>query len=184
MDKCVFEAEDLARVIGERIGLDAATLPPDKGEQAPRRVPALIEWLGMKILKLPCPVWWIVLDGFRVQVHPGATHDLIRALIDAVDRDWQQTRLLLLNYEKFLGLDVVPYILVERIQPIERADIEGFFESVYTKSGRALGPNIIKNTVDDVFLQVQQEQTKNPEKSYFTLLSRGLSLAAKQLLGK
>jgi hypothetical protein len=188
MDACVFEPEDLARVIGKMIGFDndfnERTMPPDKGEQAPRRIPALIEWLGTKMVNPRSPASWIVLDGFRVRIHPSATHDLIRAIIDAVDLGWKNTRLLLLNYEKHLDLDVIPYILMEDIQPIQRADIEEFFKSVYAKSGRVAGPETLKQTVDSVFLQVQQQQVKYPEKSYFTILSSGLTLAAKQLLRK
>ena len=182
MDDCAFDPERLAEVIGFRLGLDKKTMPSDTGEQAPRRVPALIEWLTDGIQRSAVELWWIILDGFRVQVHPKSTHDLIRALIDATDRDWDRARLLLINYEKFLDMDVLVHILSEKIQPIERRDIENFFKRVYDMSGKSWDASTISETVDEVLTQVEAQVKGSGSATRLSILSTGLTNAAKGLL--
>lgn len=182
LDQAVFQPEDLARVIGRRFGLQDATLPPGKGEQAPRRIPDLIDWLTGGLQASAVDMFWLVLDGFRVQVQPDATHDLIRALIDATDRDWGRVRLLLLNYGKHLDLDTGVYILSETIKPIERTDVEDFFAHVYSESKKHWEPADIKQTVDNLFSQVEAEVANRGPDVRTQLLSVGMTRAAKNLL--
>jgi hypothetical protein len=164
------------------LGLDERTVPPNKGEQAARRIPDLIDWLNKGIEKKGI-VWWLVLDGFRVQVQPGATHDLIRALIDTTDTQWSdEVRLILLDYGEHLDLDTTLYILCERIAPIERKDVEEFFEHVYAKSRKTWKPEDIRQTVDDLYAQVEGEVTKRGPEARLQVLSTGLTRAAKNLL--
>jgi Effector-associated domain 1 len=182
MDKCAFDPENLAEVIGCRLGLDKQAMPSDKGEQAPRRIPSLIEWLTDGIQRSAVERWWIILDGFRVQIHPNATHDLIRALIDATDRDWDRARLLLVNYEKFLDSGILVYILSEKIEPIERPDIENFFKRVYEKSGKSWDATTISQTVDEVLAQVEAQAKGREMATRLGILSAGLTNAANSLL--
>jgi hypothetical protein len=182
MDECVFEPEDLARTIGAFFGLKAETMPPDKGEQAARRIPALLEWLTVGLHNSPVHVFWLVLDGFRVKVQPQATHDLIRATIDAVDRDLDKVRMILLNYIQHIDLDVV-YILKEKIEPInEDRDLPMFFRHVYTLSRKSFTEADIEETVEDVRKQVNDEVTKRGPEWRMKLLSVALTSAANKLL--
>jgi hypothetical protein len=182
MDQCVFQPEELARVLGSRLGLDERTVPPNKGEQDARRIPDLVDWLREGIENDDGVIWWLVLDGFRVQVQPEATHDLIRALIDTTDSDWGNARLILLDYGKFLDLDTTLYILCETISPIERHDVEDFFEHVYSRSQKTWKPEDIRQTVDDLLAQVDAEVAKRGPEVRLQILSTGLTRAAKNLL--
>ena len=183
MDKGVFEPEDLARVIGSRLGLAPATIPPDKGEQAARRIPDLIDWMVVGFQHAPADCWWLVIDGFRVMVHPTATHDLIRALIDAVEHDVDNIRLILLNYKDFLDIDTSTYILTEKIDPIdEQKDVPQFFRHVYTLSKKSFTDADIEQTVGNVLKQLEAEVAKRGKEERMKLLSLGLTKAAGELL--
>lgn len=183
MDDRVFEPEELARVIGTRLGLDPTRMPPDKGEQAARRIPDLVNWLIVGFQKPEVDIWWLILDGFRIQVQPPATHDLIRALIDMVDHEIDKVRLILLNYGKHLDLDTSVYILTENIEPIdEEKDVPTFFRHVYTLSQKAFTDADIDQTVTNVLKQVDKEIAKRGPEERMKLLSLGLTKAASELL--
>ena len=183
MDDCVFEPEDLVRIIGQRVGLDPATMPPDKGEQAPRRIPALMEWIIPGLKNSATDIWWLILDGFRVKVHPAATHDLIRAIVDATERDQKKVRMILLNYKEYLDLDIVTFILTEEIEPIdEDKDLPDFFRHVYTLSKRPFSNDDIDQTIKKVRQQVNDEVLKRGSDWRMKLLSIGLTKAANELL--
>jgi hypothetical protein len=183
MDDGVFEPEDLARKIGTRLGLDSTRLPPDKGEQAARRIPDLVDWLIVGFEQPHIDIWWLILDGFRIQVQPPATHDLIRALIDMVERDIDKVRLILLNYSKHLDLDTSVYILTENIEPIDETnDVSQFFRHVYTLSQKMFTDVDIDQTVTNVLKQVDNEVVKRGPEERMKLLSLGLTKAASELL--
>lgn len=177
MDTGVFEPEDLTRVIGRRLGLNTSQIPPDKGEQASRRIPDLVDWLvvGFEQNK-EANFWWLVLDGFRNMKHPAATHDLIRALIEAVEHmDNNKVRLILLNYYNFLDLDTLPYILTETIEPIDvQKDVPQFFRHVYTLSKRSFTDADIDQTVDEVLKQAEAELARRVEDERKKLLDSKL----------
>jgi len=182
LDDCVFEPEDLARVIGRKLGLDVAAMPVDKGEQAPRRNPDLLDWISRGFADTSVDVWWVILDGFRVQVQPAATHDLIRLLIDAAEHDQEKLRVILLNYKEHLDPDNV-YILTEEIQPFdEQKDLPRFFRHVYTLSKRPFGDHDITRSVNQVRQQVDAEVAKRGPEWRMKLLSIGLTKAANELL--
>jgi len=182
MDDCVFEPEDLARIVGGRLGINSP-MPPETGEQAPRRIPALVEWLANGLDHSAARVWWLILDGFRIQVQPSATHDFIRALIDVVDRDQDKVRMILLNYKEFLDLDIGTFILREEIEPIdEKSDLQLFFRHVYTLSKRTFVEDDIETTIENVRKQVDEEVAKRGTELRMRILSRGLTIAAKNLL--
>jgi hypothetical protein len=183
MDAGALEPEDLARVIGRRLGLDPLQMPGDKGEQAARRIPNLVDWLVMGFQNSQANFLWLILDGFRVMVHPGATHDLIRGLIDAVEHDVDKVRLILLNYHKYLDVDVLGYILTENIEPIDvRKDVPQFFRHVYTLSKRSFNDADVDQTVDNILKQVEVEVAKRGQEERMKLLSLGLTRAATELL--
>jgi hypothetical protein len=185
MDLFAYEPEDLARAIGTSLGLADSTMPPEKGEQAPRRVPALVDWLSNAIQNNITIMWWIVLDGFRLYPQPKATHDLIRALLDAADlKNLSNVRLLLVNYGEFLDPDTKLYILIEEISSIgNESDIEHFFRYLYTVSGRNVDETEIKENVKKVMDQVDAEVAKLGPEARLKKLSIGLTRAAKNLRG-
>jgi hypothetical protein len=183
LDDCAFEPESLALALGFKIGLKETTLPQDRGEQAARRIPALVEWLGQGIQSEDgTDLWWLVLDGFRIQVHPSATHDLIRALIDATDREWDRVRLILINYARFLDIDTSAYILCEETQPLERADVEEFFRHVYQLSNKQWDEASVQTAVTFIYSQVDSEMARRQEQCRMKILSAALTIAAKKLL--
>ena len=192
MDARQFEPEDLAEILGNRMGFDKAKLDKiasDKSEQATRRIPALTEWLTDGFKNSPANVcWWLVLDGFRLQVHAKATYDLIRSMIDEADRAWGRARLILLNYGEKLDWDVTDYILTEHLkEEIEGKDIEHFFAEIYAESGKTFADEearikAIQDTVEEVLRQVDQALARNPSESRLKYLSAGMTVAAKRLL--
>lgn len=177
--------EELAYEIGKQLSLDPANKPPpSKGEQDPRRIPDLIDWLRKQVKTGPFDVSWIVLDGFRTKVQPTATHDLIRALMNAVDgdSDWARARLLLINYKTFIDSDIADFISAETISPIDRPDVEEFFHAVYGLTKKNVQPEQVTQTVNDVWGQAEKEMERRGEGPFLKYLNSGLSRAARKLL--
>ncbi len=182
MDDCLFEPEELTTVIGRKLGLDVSGVPGDKGEQAARRNPDLLDWISAGLADHAIDVLWLILDGFRVQVQPDATHDLIRLMINAAEHDQEKLRLILLNYKEHLDPDSV-YILTEEIEPFdEERDLPRFFRYIYTQSKRTFDQEDIQQSVDKVRQQVNAEVAKRGPEWRMRLLSIGLTKAAKELL--
>jgi hypothetical protein len=185
LDKATYDSVSLAKAIGAQLPLDDDPLGGNKHEQAARRLPDLISWIGKGIKKPNVNVWWIVLDGFRLQVHPDETHDLIRSMMDMADNQWgNRIRLILLNYSQFLDEDVKQVIIQESIDPVERKDVDEFFRCVYAQAGQDPDEADLAATVDDVMAQVDEETKRRGggECTYLRVLSIGLTKAARKLL--
>jgi hypothetical protein len=186
LDQYVTDLESLALKIGRALTLDPATIPrqskADK-EQDSRWLPDLYAWLCGGVNTGDHDVWWLVLDGFRVQSLPPEALDLIDMLGNFADTETTRLRLILLNYPR---PDSLPFSFREDIpKPVlKRADIEHFVEGVYRRSGKPADPALVTQAVDDILSQVEQQLAKPSAERHHELrvLSLALTNAAKQLL--
>ena len=186
LDQFVDGLETLARRIGTALQLDPATLPPrpkDDKEQDSRWVPDLFNWLVKGVNAGNTDVWWLVLDGFRVQTLPQAGLDLIDQLADYADNVTTRLRLVLLNYPR---ADALQFSLREDIPgaTLDRPDIEKFIQTIYDQSGKPADAQRVSQAVDEILVQVGAQVAKDPAQPYLQLrlLSLALTRAARQLL--
>lgn len=184
LDQYALDLEGLALRIGGALGLKPDTLPkrpPSAKEQDSRWLPDLFDWLRNHVLAGPPDVWWLILDGFRVQTLPPEALDLIDLLADFSDEQTTQLRLILLNYPRH-----GPFWSKEEIVTpvIKRADIEAFVQSVYQESGATADTARVTQAVDEILTQVQKklaEPTSEPHQE-LQFLSLALTNTARQLL--
>lgn len=117
-------------------------LLPDGGEEMPlqqnvhdRWAEEICQWLKTRLL-LSQRRCWIVLDGFDHPDLPPETRQLITMLVEEVDRGLNQVRLVLLDFPpRDLPSRVRPFTHREELHPIDRAELEAFFGSVFKHAG-------------------------------------------------
>jgi hypothetical protein len=186
LDQYVTDLGSVALKIGRALNLDPNTLPPRNGfdkEQDSRWLSELYAWLCGGIKGGAHDLWWLVLDGFRVQNLPPEGLDLIDMLANFADTETTRLRLILLNYPR---PDAVPFAFHEDIPTpvLQRADVEQFVRCLYDYSGDNASPAIVTQTVDEILKQVQEQLKKPPAEPHQELkfLSLALTRTAQRLL--
>ncbi len=122
-------------VMARRIDRDLAlpeTEPMIEQQNVPDRwAQELCDWLVKKI-QLGGNHYWIVLDGFRNPDLPEETKQLVKHLIDAVDKRLPQTRLILLDFElASLPRKLRPFVRNEDIRAVDQPEMEAFFRELF-----------------------------------------------------
>ena len=171
----------MALRIGRKLNLDPATMPAQRGEQDSRWSGELFDWLVGAFAQ--DEVWWLILDGFRVQTLPQEVLDMIDRLGDYADTMTSRLRLILLNYPR---PEALPFGLLENIEadPIRPAHLADFVKAVYRQSGKPFDQASVDAAVTSIVTQVDQQIAKHPENQDARLayLSRALTVAANNIL--
>jgi hypothetical protein len=157
VDEFALQPADLAASIGIKLRL--GNPPPPKGEQDTAWVPKLVDWMipGFKEPDL----WWLVLDGFRVQTHASATHDLIAQLVDAAESSLiSNLRVVLLNYGDRLPAQLGEFVFRENIEPVERRHVEEFVDYLFAKSAKTYTREHVVKATDQILEKVERDLAK------------------------
>ncbi|SRR6266481_82538 len=163
LDKGIYDVEMLAESIGRRMNLDLSTMPARRGEQDARWVPELVAWL-VAAARNGHHIWWLILDGFRVQVLPDATIDLIHSLVESVIVNAPQLRIVLINYDK-LPPSLDYSARKELIEPVRKEDVKLFLAQACSHLGVTRSEHEVSTAADEVWRQVKDQIDKQPEKS-------------------
>jgi Effector-associated domain 1 len=177
------------KVLVQRIGnwLKLGPVPPQTDEQDARWVNGTyVDWLktGLRQPASAATLWWLILDGFRVQTHSAATYDLIGQLAEEAQSAASNLRLVLLNYPDALPPQVAR-VLKEDIpdNPVTREHIVAFVKWLYEQKGITNAGNDAEEDVTELLNQVTEELQKRPDEKdqWLPLVHRGLMQVIERL---
>lgn len=182
LDSFPVPPEVLVKRIGMRLELDVAKIPPQTHEQDARWVNGtLVDWLKTGLKRAATTIWWLVLDGFRVQTLPAATYDLIGQLAEEAQSPASNLRVVLLNYPDVLPPQITR-VLKEVITdpPVDRSHIEAFVKWLYEGSGTTYNPEDLTDDVEDILKQVGAQIAGRPDEKALWLpaVNQALTTAA------
>lgn len=173
-------------VMARRIDRDLAlpeTEPLIEQHNVPDRwAQELCDWLveKIKIIQDEGKFCWIILDGFRNPDLPDETKQLVKHLIDAVDKRLTQTRLILLDFDPAsLPRTVRPFVRTEDIRAVEQPELEAFFRQLF----QHVGVPFEEQHLTDVASQILQDLPAASEERMLEIMMRVME-ATEQLLAK
>jgi hypothetical protein len=183
LDKFVFEAPNLTEMIGLQMGMDTANIPQQQDEQKARWVQRLVGWILARVVNPGDTIYWFVFDGFREKTLLPETRDWIDELAVQAETNVPQCRVVLLNYQENLPLQITDYVCREDIKPIGRDELINFFEQLNKDHNRNYSATDLTSKVDIILAQVDDVIAGKPEFSVdrLRLVSKAVNETAKLL---
>lgn len=150
-----YTPRDLALSIARQMKLQLDGFPErDPHAQASKWVQELRDWIIGEVNCLEEP-WWLVIDGFQQTVLPDETIDLIKYLVDWVDKTMPLLSIVLLGYSDMLTEEENSNIKREAISQIDDIDLKEFFEQLFTDKKIEVDPQAVDSAINKVNTRVR-----------------------------
>jgi len=173
-------------IMARRIDRDLAlpdTEPLIEQHNVPDRwAQELCDWLveKIKIIQDEGKFCWIVLDGFSDSDLPDETKQLVKHLIDAVDKRLTQTRLILLDFKlDLLPRTLRPFVRNEDIRAVDQPELEAFFRQLF----QHVGVPFEDHHLTDAASKILQDLPAASEERMLEIMTRVME-TTEQLLAK
>jgi hypothetical protein len=183
LDKFVFEAPNLTEMIGLQMGMDTAGIPQQQDEQKARWIQRLVGWVLARVVNPGDTTYWFVFDGFREKTLLPETRDWIDELAVRAETNVPQCRVVLLNYQENLPLQITDYVSREEIKPIGRDELIDFFAQLNKDHKRNYSATDLTSKVDIILAEVDGAIAGKPEITVerLRLVSKAVNETAKLL---
>lgn len=183
LDRLVYEAPTLTQEVGQLLGMDVSNIPQQEDEQNARWVKRLCGWIIARIVNPGDVTYWFIFDGFREQTLLPETRDWIEELVLQSETNLQNCRVVLLNYNEVLPLQINDYVCREKIEPIRPDDVVAFLEQLNIDHKKNYGKPELQSKVAVIMAQVDQAIGAKPENQMerIPLLTKAVSATAKLL---
>jgi tetratricopeptide (TPR) repeat protein len=128
---------ELAEELASQLGRSLESIPQPQATTA-RVVHELANWL-MAQVEASDRHWWWILDGpSSVTAMNLDTHDLVRALVERVQRPSVQLRLVLLGFDEQFPPHVEPFVYREELASIGGPEIRDYLVDLLRRVGREM----------------------------------------------
>ncbi len=183
LDRFVYEATNLTETFGQQLGMDTTKIPQQEDEQKARWVQRLCGWIIARIVNPGDVTYWFIFDGFREQTLLQETRDWIEELAIQAESNVPQCRVVLLNYNEVLPLQINDYVSREKISPIGGPELVDFFKQLNRDHKKNYDVNQLASTVELILAGVDDAINRKPEirVERLRLINKAVNETAKEL---